>query len=107
MPASEKRTVRAAFEGGHRTFQQSPSDSIRYAIDWTDVLRSGETVGSAAWTYATGITGSSESTTTTTTETRLTSGTVDSNVLVLCAMTTTDGQAIQRGFTIQVRSPVL
>lgn len=104
-------TVRAQPQGGGvRTFRKDAADTTEYAVDWTDVLDTGDSVsGAATWTIDgpdSVLTKSSQSEATPIVRAKFTAGTNDYNYLIHCTVGTTLGLNYRRSFTIQVRRPV-
>lgn len=108
MTAAARTVTVSAGGGGHRIIRKAPGDVIDVAFDWSAALDSGDTItGTPTWTVGAGLTKDSQSNTTTSATAFLSGGTADASYLVLCKVVTTGGRTIERGCTVQVRSPVL
>lgn len=93
--------------GGHRVFKKAPTDVVKIEMDWSQVLETNSEIsGTPTWTVQTGLTKDLQANTTTATLVLLSSGTAGTDYLVECSIT--DGTlTYRRGFTVQVRSPVV
>lgn len=109
MTHASRTVTPSAGGGGHRLILKAPGEVIDIAFDWSACLDSGDTItGTPTWTVASGLTKDSQSNTTTTATAFFSGGTAEANYLVLCKIvTTTGGRTIERGCTVQVRSPVI
>lgn len=99
-------TIRASARDGHRIFPLAPTALAYFAVDFTDMLDTSETLSTATWTVATGLSSVDPVLASPIAKVKLYSGTVDTDVLVTCKVTTTGGLGhdIVQTFTVQVRT---
>lgn len=82
---------------------KDPDATLDYHVDWSAWLADGETIDTAAWTVAEGITEASTSATDTVATVWLSGGTDGQTYAATCRVTTTDGRIDDRTITIRVR----
>ena len=88
-----------------QTFRKDPNAILDYVIDWgTNYLASEETISTATWTVATGITKDNETKTDTTTTIWLSGGTAGKSYSVACKIVTSKSRTDERTFTVQVEN---
>lgn len=78
-----------------------PADVIDFTVDWSEHLRAGVTVASAAWS-APGLTLSNEGTTASSATRRIAAGNAGTDYPVTCTMTKSNGEVIARTFVVSV-----
>lgn len=109
MAALAAFTVRVCANGGHRIFRLHKSAAEIFAVDFTDVLISGDTVSSVSWTVGTGLTAGTATLATPIATIKLSGGSSYEgyNVDVRCNATTSNsaGTAVLATFTVQIRDP--
>lgn len=82
--------------------EKDPDSVLDYVVDWTDWLN-GDTISTADFTVAAGLTRNSQSNTTKTATVWLSGGTVGQSVDVRCRITTAGGRTDDRTFRVIVR----
>jgi len=96
-----------------QTFRKDPHAVLDYVLDWYNLddiaehppyLNEEETISSATWTVATGITEDSVSKTDTTTTIWLSGGTAGESYSIACKIVTSDSRTDERTFTVQVEN---
>jgi len=83
-----------------QSFTKDPNAVLDYQIDWSTWLGT-DTISSATWTVATGLTKTTDSKTTTTTTVWLSGGTVGTTYSVACRIVTAGGRTDDR--TVQIK----
>ena len=84
-------------------FIKDPSAVLDYGLDWSHWLSAGETIVSAEWTIADGITMQSHSESATATLVWLSGGIAGQDYHIKCRITTSLGRVDERTITIAVR----
>ena len=85
-----------------QSFVKDPDAIKDYEIDWATWLGT-DTIATATWTVATGITKTTDSKTTTAATAWLSGGTAGADYSVACKITTAGGRTDERTITILVR----
>jgi hypothetical protein len=83
-----------------QSFTKDPNAVLDYQIDWSTWLGT-DTISSATWTVATGLTKTTDSKTTTTTTVWLSGGTAGTTYSVACRIVTAGGRTDDR--TVQIK----
>lgn len=84
---------------------KTPGAELDYSLNWIDVLETGETIVSAEWMAATGITAALPEITDSITTIWLSGGTLTNIYAVSCLATTSSGRKDERGFFVQIKTP--
>lgn len=83
---------------------KDPDEVLDYALDWSNVLETGETISTSTWTVPSGITDSSASISGSTTRIWLSSGTSGTVYSVTNKIVTSDGRTWERTARLPVVS---
>lgn len=89
-------------ESGAPVIEKGDDENLDYGIDWSALLSSGETIASADWLIADGLTGGSAGIAGSVTTKWLSGGAAGRTYTVDCVMTTNQGRVIERGFDVRV-----
>ncbi len=90
--------IQAAPAAGAKT----PADELDYAIDWTGVLETGETIASAAWTVPAPLAAGPASQAGARTVQWIAGGVAGRSYAVSCRITTDRGRTVERSFVLPV-----
>jgi len=82
--------------------RKDPESVLDYTINWASFLTTGDTISSATYTVATGLTKDSNTNTTTTTTVQLSGGTAGTVYEVKCVIATVASRTIARRFRVKV-----
>jgi hypothetical protein len=83
-------------------FTKDPNATLDYTVDWSRWLGT-DTISSVTWMVQTGLVKAAESNTTTTATVWLSGGTLATDYVVTCRITTVGGRIDDRSIKIQVR----
>lgn len=86
-----------------RTITKAPDEEILEGFDWSDRISAGDSLASSTWTLDSGLSGNSGAYNQTSTQVELTGGTAGAQYRVINLVTTSQGEAFQRSFKVQVR----
>jgi hypothetical protein len=81
---------------------KDPDAVLKYVMDWSDWLDTGETISTSTWTVDSGITKDSDTNTTTTATITLSGGTVGEKYRITNRIVTSGSQTDDRSFYVYV-----
>jgi hypothetical protein len=85
-----------------RLYVKDPQADLKYVVDWTDWLASGETISTSTFTVPSGLTKVSESNTTTAGTVRISGGSAGTTYRIVHQITTSASQTDQRSFDLRI-----